>query len=90
MGSVHPGDKAHIHVSGATGCDTEEAFTKLDKYINNDDINRANQELMYAGHCTGFKNGEIVTVVGENGDLRNVQRTDGTKLWTSWIWLRVT
>ncbi len=90
MGSVHPGEKARINASGATGCDTVDAFTKLDRYVNKDhDIDRANRELMETLRCTGFKKDEIVNVVGENGDLRNVQRADGTQLWTSWVWLGV-
>ncbi len=88
LGSVHPGDKARINVAGATGCDTEEAFTKLDIYINKDnDIDRANRELMAAGHCTGFRKNEIVNVLSEAGELRKVQRADGIELWTSWVWL---
>ena len=79
-----------INASGATGCDTVDAFTKLDRYVNKDhDIDRANRELMETLALYGFSKDEIVNVVGENGDLRNVQRADGTQLWTSWVWLGV-
>ena len=89
MGSVHPGEKAKIE-SGATGCDTEEAFNKLNIYVNKDnDIDRGNRELVYPGHCAGFKKDEIVNVIRESGDLRKIQRADGTELWTSWKWLGV-
>ena len=91
MGSVHPGDKARIERSGVLGCDSEESYTKLDIYVTKDnDIERANRELMYTGHCiTRFRKDEIVNVLGENGDLRKVQRADGTEAWTSWISLGV-
>jgi hypothetical protein len=90
MGSVHPGDKSRISTAGATGCDSEEAFSKLDIYVNKDnDTNRANRELFYPGHCKGFKKDEVVNVIQEHGDLRKVRRADGTELWTSWVWLGV-
>jgi hypothetical protein len=90
LGSVHRGDQARIDVSGATGYDTEEAFSRLYKYVNKDhDIRRADQELTSTGHCTALKHDEIVSVLGESGDLRRVRRADGTELWTSWEWLMI-
>jgi hypothetical protein len=90
MGSMHPGENARVNTSGATGCDSVESFAELDTYVNKDnDINRVNRELIYTGRCKGFKKDEIVNVIDERGDLRKVQRADGTELWTSWVWLGV-
>jgi hypothetical protein len=89
-GSVHPGDKAYIDEADVLGCDSVEDFTKLVTYATKEhDSERANRELMFTGRCTPFKTEERVTVVGESGDLRQVQRADGAKLWTSWVFVRI-
>ena len=91
LGSVHPGDKARINVSAATACDSLEAFARLDQYVNEDhNVERANRELMAPGHCHGIKQDEAVSVVGESGEYREIQRSDGTRVWTSWVFLLFT
>src|ERR1700693_3235446 len=61
MGSVHPGEKSHLDGSSKMGCDTEEAFNKLDTYVNkNNDVDRANRELIFTQLCKRFKSDEVV------------------------------
>jgi hypothetical protein len=88
MGSSHPGESARAH-SGASGCNTEDAFTNLDKFINGyanvKDIDHTKLQIIWtSGGCKGFSDNELVDVIGERDSLRLVQRADGTQLWTHW------
>jgi hypothetical protein len=85
VGRLHTGDKVYFDAN-STGCYSADDFTRMVALAKAHDSNR---ESAYAasGLCPAFVSAERGQIVGMSGELRQVQLSDGTKVWTAWQFL---